>query len=73
MNAAANLAGFDASWLSFTGTEIRIGWNGLSYTGGTVEVDFTAPAPATQALLGAGLLGLTMGRRRGQNARLSPA
>ncbi|WP_165585332.1 PEP-CTERM sorting domain-containing protein [Roseococcus sp. SYP-B2431] len=62
VNATTTMAGFDASRVAFTGSDIRIDWGGLSYTNGTVvALDFTfvpVPEPATIALLGFGLLAL---------------
>jgi hypothetical protein len=68
VNAATTMAGFDVSRISYTGNEIRIDWNGLSYGNGTaVVVDFTfvaVPEPATLALLGFGLLTMAAVARR---------
>jgi len=63
------MTGFDNSRVSFDADQIFVNWNGLSYGSGTVvKIDFASvPEPATMAVLGAGLLGVAVARRR--NAR----
>jgi hypothetical protein len=73
VNGATNLAGFDASRVSFTGSTIQVNWQGLSYTSGSqVALDFAfvpVPEPASLGLFGVGVAGLlAMRRRRGAPA-----
>lgn len=75
-----NMAGFDASRVSFSSTTISLNFAGLSYECDTkVKIGFTfqpptrAPEPATIALVGGGLSALGRGamRRRRKSARVS--
>jgi hypothetical protein len=71
VDASTTLAGFDGSRLSFTGDQILLNWQGLSYQSGQrVDIQFAfaptpAPEPPTLALLGIALLGVAVARRRG--------
>jgi hypothetical protein len=63
------MAGFDDSRVTFTDTQIRINWQGLSYVDGTqVVVDFASvPEPSSIVAMAAGCVGLpllAMARRR---------
>ncbi|MBI5705686.1 MAG: PEP-CTERM sorting domain-containing protein [Armatimonadetes bacterium] len=66
VNGATNMAGFSASNISWTGSEIQIDWQNLSFDGDTiVKLDVEAvPEPATAAALALGGLGLMARRRR---------
>lgn len=58
IDAATNMAGFDASDLSFTGNEIQVNWAGLSFDTSTVlTLDVTMlPEPRTWSLVDLPLL-----------------
>lgn len=71
---ATNLAGFDASRISFTPYQIQIDWQGLSFDANTlVKLNITTatPEPAAYLLLGSGLIALAAwGKRKAGRARL---
>lgn len=61
VDSATNMAGFDATWLSFTAGEIQVDWHTLPFDSTTIvklDLNGTAtPEPGTLLLLGSGLLG----------------
>jgi hypothetical protein len=77
IDPSTNMAGFDASRLSFTNGEIQVDWAGLSFNSGTIlKLDIVddrpgegggntiVPEPTTMLLLGLGLIGVAVVRRR---------
>lgn len=70
IDPSTNMAGFDASRLSFTGSQIQIDWQNLPFDNTTiVKLDIgTTPEPSSWVLLGCGLvmLGATRQRARGR-------
>jgi hypothetical protein len=70
LNAATNLAGFDASRFYVNGNSIFVNWNGLSFNQNSqvvFDVQSTGvPEPLTLSLLAIGLLGIGATRRRKQ-------
>jgi PEP-CTERM motif len=66
VDGATTMIGFDDSRVAFDANQLRVNWQNLSYDDGTVvKIDFTfVPEPGTGLLLGLGLLGLGVARRR---------
>jgi hypothetical protein len=64
IDSATNMAGFDASHVSFTGNQIQVDWHGLPFDTSTiVKLDVgtsTVPEPASLLLLGTGLAGIAL-------------
>ena len=68
IDVSTNLPGFDLDRVTFSADSISINWQGLSFDAGTRwDIDIitaAVPEPGTLALLGIGLLGMGMTRRR---------
>jgi hypothetical protein len=64
-----NMVGFDASRVSFTGSQIQVDWVGLGFSTDTIvklDVDSgpTVPEPGSYLLFGSGLLAVALWRRK---------
>lgn len=69
IDAATNMAGLDASRISFGDDFFSVNWQGLSFNSNTFVVlnigtASTVPEPGSLALLGLGLAGVAMARKR---------
>lgn len=69
INAATNMAGFDASRITFDANNIWVNWQGLPYDTNTiVSLDVNGgsdvPEPSTMLLVGLGAVAILASRRR---------
>jgi len=68
LDAASNMAGFNASRITFDHDSIAVNWAGLSFSNGTrvvLDIDAgTVPEPASYALVAIALAGLGLAKRR---------
>lgn len=69
INPITNMAGFDASRITFDADHIWVNWRGLGFDANTIvslDVNGSAPVPepSTLLLLGSGILGLVYARKR---------
>ncbi len=75
VDGATTMPGFDDGRVTFTDTDIRLDWNGLSYVDGTtIAISFTfngtaVPEPGALALLAFAIGGLIVASRRAAPAR----
>ncbi len=69
INSLSNMAGLDASRITFDADNIYVNWNGLDFDAGTfvqLDINSAVPEAATWALMlaGFGMVGTSMRRRK---------